>query len=68
MCAIDAHVGQAIFRATTATGNQLFDLCKRAQGTYSQVWRFANRNEGLGRQSTAEELAYLNSGGKRFGQ
>jgi uncharacterized protein (DUF924 family) len=30
--------------------------------------RFANRNEGLGRQSTAEELAYLNSGGKRFGQ
>lgn len=30
--------------------------------------RFPHRNEVLGRQSSAEELAYLNSGGKRFGQ
>jgi uncharacterized protein (DUF924 family) len=30
--------------------------------------RFPHRNEVLGRESTAAELDYLNSGGKRFGQ
>ncbi|WP_045855557.1 DUF924 family protein [Teredinibacter purpureus] len=30
--------------------------------------RFPHRNVALGRESTAEELAYLASGGKRFGQ
>jgi uncharacterized protein (DUF924 family) len=30
--------------------------------------RFPHRNEVLGRHSSAEEIAYLNSGGKRFGQ
>lgn len=30
--------------------------------------RFPHSNEVMGRQSSAEELVYLNSGGKRFGQ
>jgi uncharacterized protein (DUF924 family) len=33
-----------------------------------QFGRFPHRNDVLGRQSSVEELAYLNSGGKRFGQ
>ncbi|MFT5172822.1 MAG: hypothetical protein ACI8W7_000990 [Gammaproteobacteria bacterium] len=30
--------------------------------------RFPHRNEVLGRTSTAQEIAYLNDGGQRFGQ
>lgn len=33
-----------------------------------QFGRFPHRNESLQRESTVQELAYLNSGGARFGQ
>lgn len=43
-------------------------FAKEHRDIIAKFGRFPHRNKVLERQSNAEELAYLNSGGKRFGQ
>jgi len=56
----------ALFRATGETDNLKYadehaDIIRR-------FGRFPSRNGALGRDSTAEERSFLESGGSRFGQ
>jgi uncharacterized protein (DUF924 family) len=44
------------------------DYALRHHGIIARFGRFPHRNELLGRSSTAEELAWLATGGERFGQ
>lgn len=56
-----------------APGNMLdrfeefLDYARRHRDVIRRFGRFPHRNRLLGRQSSAEELAYLASGGERFG-
>ena len=44
------------------------EFAKQHMEIVDQFGRFPHRNDALGRESTAEEIAYLNDNGKRFGQ
>jgi uncharacterized protein (DUF924 family) len=50
-----------------ALGN-VADYAAAHRNIIERFGRFPHRNEALGRDSTGEELEYLNSGGARFGQ
>jgi uncharacterized protein (DUF924 family) len=50
-----------------ALGNAA-DYAVAHQRIIERFGRFPHRNEALGRESTEEELEYLQSGGARFGQ
>lgn len=45
-----------------------FDYAKEHHDIVAQFGRFPHRNAVSGRLSTVEEMAWLNAGGKRFGQ
>ena len=64
-------VGQLV--ASAAPGNRkrmqgFLDFAIEHQDIVQKFSRFPHRNEVLGRKPTAEETAYLSSGGKRYGQ
>ena len=44
------------------------DFAIKHRDIIRQFGRFPHRNQAIGRSSTPEEQAYLNSGGARFGQ
>ncbi|MFK7955229.1 MAG: DUF924 family protein [Lysobacterales bacterium] len=44
------------------------EFARKHREVIRQFGRFPHRNEALGRASSAEEVAYLSSGGHRFGQ
>jgi uncharacterized protein (DUF924 family) len=49
------------------TFQQFSDYARRHRDVVQRFGRFPHRNTVLGRQSTPEELAYLESGGETFG-
>lgn len=64
-----ADQDRAIELMETRTGNPTFvDYAQRHRQVIARFGRFPHRNAVLGRPSTAEEAAYLASGGETFGR